>query len=52
MIGKFTSTTNTSMVGKQGITQADVDAQTATVRDNVSKLSVLPKFSLGASYRF
>ena len=52
MIGKFNSTTNTSIVGKQGITQADVDAQTATVRDNVSKTSVLPKVSLGASYRF
>lgn len=52
MIGKFKSTTNTSIVGKQGITQADVDAQTATVRDDVSKLSVLPKVSLGASYRF
>lgn len=52
MIGKFTTTTNTSLVGQQGITQADVDAQTTTVRDNVSKLSVLPKISVGASYRF
>lgn len=52
MIGKFTTTTNTSLLNQQGITQADIDAQTATVRDNVSKLSVLPKVSVGASYRF
>lgn len=52
MIGKFTTTTSTSIVGKQGITQADVDAQTASVRDSVSKVSVLPKLSIGASYRF
>ena len=52
MIGKFKSTTNTSLVGKQGITQADVDAQTVTVRDSVAKLSLLPKVSVGASYRF
>ena len=52
MIGKFNTTTSTSIVGKQGITQADVDAQTASVRDNVSKMSVLPKLSVGVSYRF
>ena len=52
MIGKFTTTTKTSLLNQQGITQADIDAQTATVRDNVSKLSVLPKVSVGASYRF
>ena len=52
MIGKFTTTTNTSLVGQQGITQADIDAQTATVRDSVSKLSMFPKISVGVSYRF
>lgn len=52
MIGKFNTTTNTSLVGQQGITQADVDAQAVTIRDSVSKLSVLPKVSVGASYRF
>ena len=52
MIGKFTTATNTSLLNQQGITQADIDAQTATVRDSVSKLSVLPKVSVGASYRF
>lgn len=52
MFGKFRTTTSTSLVGKQGITQADVDAQTATVRDDVAKLSFLPKLSVGVSYRF
>ncbi|GAC1525118.1 MAG: hypothetical protein NVS2B4_00840 [Ramlibacter sp.] len=52
MFGKFRTTTNTSLVGKQGITQADIDAQTATVSDSVAKLSVLPKVSVGVSYRF
>jgi hypothetical protein len=52
MFGRFHTTTNTSLVGKQGITQADVDAQTATVRDDVSKLSVFPKLAVGVTYRF
>ena len=52
MIGKFTTATTTSLLNQQGITQADIDAQTVTVRDNVSKLSVLPKVSVGVSYRF
>lgn len=51
-IGKFEATTSTSIVGKQGITQADVDAQTQKLRDNLNKLSVLPKFSIGARYTF
>ena len=56
MIGKFTTTTTTSLLNQPSIagviTQADIDAQTATLRDSVSKLSVLPKVSVGASYRF
>ena len=52
MFGKFRTSTSTSLVGKQGITQADIDAQTATVRDDVSKLSVLPRLTVGVSYRF
>lgn len=51
-IGKFNTTVSTSMVGKQGITQADVDAQTSSVRDSINKLSVVPKFSIGAIYSF
>ena len=53
MVGKFTSATSTSLVTSgQNITQANVDAQTASIRDSVSKLSVLPKVSVGVSYRF
>ena len=52
MFGKFRTSTSTSLVGRQGITQADVDAQTATVRDDVSKLSVLPRLTVGVTYRF
>jgi hypothetical protein len=51
-IGKFKADVSTSIVGKQGVTQADVDAQTATLRDGLNKLSVFPKFSVGASYSF
>ena len=52
-IGKFKATTTTSLLGKNnGITQADVDAETAQLRESTAKLSVLPKFSVGVSYRF
>ncbi|WP_422583171.1 hypothetical protein [Polaromonas sp.] len=49
-IGKFK--TSTTLVGVQGITQADVDVQTSKVRDGVSKLSVLPKLTAGVAYAF
>ena len=52
LIGKFEATTTTSIVGKQGITQADVDAQTQKLRNDLNKLSVLPKLSIGARYSF
>lgn len=52
MIGTFTATTSTSLVGQQGITQADVDAQTQKIRDSLSSLSVLPSASLGVLYRY
>jgi len=51
-IGKFKTEATTSLVGKQGITQADVDAQTSQLRESTAKLSVLPKFSVGVNYRF
>lgn len=51
-IGKFKASTTTSLVGKQGITQADVDAETAQLRESTAKLSALPKVSVGVSYRF
>ena len=52
MIGKFDTTVTTSIIGKQGVTLADVQAEAGKVRDAVSKLSALPKFSIGASYSF
>jgi hypothetical protein len=52
MVGTFTADTTTSVVGKAGITQADVDAQTQKIRDSLGGLSVLPSASLGLSYRY
>lgn len=41
------------LVGTNGaITQADVDAQTKTMRDSIGGLSVLPSVSIGLTYRF
>ena len=51
-IGKFKTNATTSLVGKQGITQADVDAETTQLRESTAKLSALPKVSVGVSYRF
>ena len=57
-IGKFKTSVSQNIVGTptnttgQTITQADVDAQVEKVRDSLNKVSVLPKFSLGASYSF
>ena len=52
MIGSFTADTTTSLVGKQGITQADVDAQTQKIRDSLGGLSALPSASVGLLYRY
>ena len=52
MVGSFTADTSTSLVGKQGITQADVDVQNQKIRDSLSSLSVLPSASLGLLYRY
>ena len=52
MIGTFTANTTTSLVGSQGITQADVDAQTQKIRDSLGSLSVLPSASIGLLYRY
>ncbi len=52
-IGRFkTDTVQTTVVGKYGITQADVDAEVSKVNDNLGKLSVLPSASLGMTYKF
>jgi hypothetical protein len=50
--GRFTAETSTSVVGKYGITQADVDAESQKVRDTVARYTVLPSLGLGVSYRF
>ena len=52
LVGKFKVRSETSLVGSQGITQADIDAQDAKMRDSVGELSVLPVVHLGMSYRF
>ena len=51
-IGRFKTEVSTSLVGKYGITQADVDAEAKKVRDSVNKLSVLPSVSMGLTYGF
>ncbi len=51
-LGKFETTAETSVVGKFGITQADVDAEVNKVRDKLDKLKVLPSLTVGLSYRF
>jgi hypothetical protein len=50
--GRFTADTSTTLVGKYGITQADVDVESQKVRDSVARYSVLPSLGLGMSYRF
>lgn len=57
MIGSFTATTTTTLVGKPvigggTITQADVDAQTQKIRDSLGGLTALPSASIGLLYRY
>jgi hypothetical protein len=52
MVGSFGISASTSLVGVQGITQADVDAQIAKISDATNKLTVFPSVSLGLAYRF
>jgi hypothetical protein len=51
-IGKFKASSKQNIVGQGGITQADVDAETAQLQDKLNRLSALPSASLGVSYRF
>jgi hypothetical protein len=51
-VGKFKTEVETTLVGQQGITQADVDAEVRDLRDAVNKLSVLPSLAAGLVYRF
>lgn len=50
--GKFEASATTTVVGKFGITQADVDAEVQKVRDDIGQYKVLPVASLGLTYRF
>lgn len=50
--GQFDVSGSTTVVGKFGITQADVDAELQKVRDNIGSYKVLPTVSLGLNYRF
>jgi hypothetical protein len=50
--GRFKTAVQTSIVGKYGVTQADVDAEVQKVRDTVDKLKVLPTLAFGLNYRF
>lgn len=50
--GRFKTDVQTSVVGKFGITQADVDAEASSVRDAASRYSILPSVTMGATYKF
>lgn len=50
--GKAKLTTSTNLVGKNGVTQADVDAKTAELDAAVGDVSMLPQVSIGLTYRF
>jgi len=51
-IGRAKLKVDTNIVGSYGITQADVDAETQDLHDNVGKISIIPQFSFGLSYQF
>jgi hypothetical protein len=50
--GRYKTEVSTTVVNRFGITQADVDAESASLRDSVNQASVFPKFSIGLTYRF
>jgi hypothetical protein len=51
-LGKFKVQSETTLVTAGKATQADIDAENAQLRDTVSKIGLVPSFSLGAAYRF
>lgn len=51
-IGSFTADIDTDLVGYNGITQADVDAQKKKMNDSLGGVGYLPSFSVGMVYRF
>jgi hypothetical protein len=50
--GQFSTSAETTVVGKSGITQADVDTEVNKVKDDVAKVTALPSVALGLTYRF
>ena len=50
--GRVSTEAQTSLIGKFGITQADVDAEATTVRDYAKRAAVLPTLNFGATYKF
>lgn len=50
--GRFSAEAETTLVGKQGVTQEDVDAEKRKLRDSVAKVRLLPYAAGGATYRF
>jgi hypothetical protein len=56
MFGTFTTAVTTSLTNATidgvTITQADVDAQTQSMRDSLAKFNLLPRIAAGATYRF
>lgn len=52
LVGRFRTDADTTLVGKFGVTQADVDAELARLRQSVNKLAVMPSVSLGITYGF
>ncbi|MBI2745312.1 MAG: hypothetical protein HYX45_06975 [Burkholderiales bacterium] len=51
-LGSFTAEIDTDLVGYNGITQADVEAQKKKMHDSLGGLSYLPSVSVGMVYRF
>lgn len=50
--GSFTAEVETNVVGQNGITQADVDAQKQKMNDSLAGYKVMPSVSVGMVYRF
>lgn len=51
-VGRFDTNAQTTVVGKNGITQADVDAEVQKVRDSLDQLKLLPSVAVGITYKF
>jgi hypothetical protein len=52
MFGTFSSVVTTNLVGRQTITQSDVDAETQKIRDSIANAKLLPYASAGGTYGF